>query len=252
MRQLVVCGLILLATMAYPQTISQSVAKGQHVATNDIQANGLFVTDPTFLDPAPDGLFSSGASGKVVEVGRSVAPDGSALLVVLRNNTDGPVRQVAISARVRDGDKVVALGTSASLLPFEIAPSGLGLMVVPFDHGKLKSDLIADAEVRVETSADSSFYGYETVDVIDLIVEADKTFVGFASRSGGGMSTTAEDVTVVCLNAADTRQPIRTWASFSLTEDIELDSSASAVIERTIEGCGDDIMAAALGTDGKY
>ncbi len=219
-------------------------------AAAPIDTGGLFVSSPELIQSTPIGIFPPGDGDSLAEVGRSVAPDGSGLLLVVRNNINERVRRATASARVSHDGSIVALGSASVLMPSEVPPGGVGLILVPFDAGLDPVDILA-AKVRIDISGEPTFYGYETVDVIDVVVEADEIFIGLASRSGGGMSTVRKDVAIVCL-IDDADAPIGSWATFQLDQPIERDGAATAVVDQGIAGCDGDVIAAAVGTDGRY
>lgn len=251
MRWLVRNSLVIALLLTFGTGWANAVAQEATPATT-IESNGLFTSSLDLIQPAPIGAFPDGEADTLAEVGRSVAPDGSGLLLVVRNNTTESVRRATASARVSSDGSVVALGASSTLMPSEVAPSGLALMVVSFDDAELDPTLILTAEVRVETSGEPTFYGWETVDVLDVVVGTDQVLLSLASRSGGGLSTASEDVVIVCLANEDADTSIKTWAVFQIGELIERDRAATAVVGKGIDGCDGPVIAAAIGTDGQY
>ena len=174
----------------------------------EIDANGVFISAPDLLQPAPVGQFPAGIDGELTVVGQAVSEDGESLLVIVRNNSGDPQRHVAVSARVLEDGDVVALGASSTSMPFDVLPGGLGLFVVPFSDPVPPPSLVAGAEIRVTTTEDTTFFGSETIDVVDVVMNPDQILLGLASRGQGGLETNSEEVTIVCLSD-DAESPIQ-------------------------------------------
>ena len=212
----------------------------------EIDPNGVFASEPELLQPAPVGPFPAGEPGELAVVGQAAAEDGSSLLVVVRNNTTEPIRHAAVAGRVLDGDDIVALGASSTSLPFDIVPNGMGMFVVPFEDPIADIALLSAAELRVTTTEDTNFFGWETIDVVDVVLNPAEVLLGIASRGQGGVPTNFEEVIVVCL-ASDGQEPIASWAQFTFEKEIESGRAVSVSASNPIGECDGPVISAAAG-----
>lgn len=244
-----IVSIVLLLTLTL--VASSGAAAQTPLTAQDIDLNGLFATDAAVLAPAPEGIFPAGSASSMAEVGRALSTDGSEMLVVLRNNTQEEVNQVGVSARILEGDRVVALGASSTLTPSVVLPNGIGLVVLPFSD-PVDPQQALSADVRIEAATRYPIDGYEPVDVIDAVVEDDAVLVGITSRGQGGLSAVAEDLIVVCVGDPGSEPLITDFALYSLSQETRIDRAVTVGVPSTNPGCDGTVIAGAVGTAGAY
>jgi hypothetical protein len=93
---------------------------------------GLFTTTPALRTRAATGPFARGNDGVVDVVGRIPDATGQAALVVLRNNTAGPVGAITVTATLPAG---AIAGEVGPVVPPVVPAGGLAFAAVTFPVG---------------------------------------------------------------------------------------------------------------------